>query len=85
MFLLLKVQISAIFDSSPSIGPSGIIEHGVPKEVAGAMVEQIIQEFDKKWESLTDDSVRANIQNIVEEWKGHARQVTIPLGGWLYF
>ncbi len=46
IFQPLKVLISesVVLSKSPCMGPTFTIEHGVPKEVAEAMVEQIIQE-----------------------------------------
>ena len=79
MFQLLESQISAILGHSPCIGPSGTIEVGVPKAVAAQMVEQIIQEFQAEWESLTEERIRANIKNKVEELKDYAAEVMIPL------
>ena len=75
MFQLLEVQMSAILDSSPCIGSSGTIQHGVPKAVAELMVEQMIQEFEAGCKTLTEEFIRANIQNRVEEWKHYAAEV----------
>ncbi len=78
IFQLLVVQISAILGSSPCMGPMSTIEHGVPKEVAEVMLEQIIQEFAAGCESLTKKLAHEKIQNKVEEFKKYAAAV-IPL------
>jgi hypothetical protein len=68
IFQPLKVLISesAILSISPCMGPMFTIEHGVPKEVAEAMVVQIIQEFAAGCKSLSEDFFRAKAQIKVE-------------------
>ena len=78
IFQLLVVQIKAFLSSSQCMGPMFTIEHGVPKEVAEVMLEQIIQEFAAGCESLTKKLARDKIQNKVEEFKKCAAAV-IPL------
>jgi hypothetical protein len=56
------------------MGPMFTIEHGVPKEVAEVMLEQIIQEFAAGCESLTKKLARDKIQNKVEEFKKVCRR-----------
>jgi hypothetical protein len=68
IFQPLKVLISesAVLSKSPCMGPTFTIEHGMPKEVAEAMVEQIIQEFAAGCKSLSEEAFRAKIQTKVE-------------------
>ena len=76
---LFRVQILAVLSNVQCIVPGNTIQDRPPQGSPDQFADLILQELKDRWQSLSEEELRAAYEEKIERWKTFAAEV-IPIG-----
>jgi hypothetical protein len=73
------VQILAVLSNVQCIVPGNTIQDRPPQGIPDQFADLILQELKDRWQSLSEEELRAAYEEKIERWKTFAAEV-IPIG-----